>query len=316
MMMVEGSPPMELAAVLLVGLSMGLLVYKSSPNMLKREAYLRLTNTALFLTVYALIFLVGITTGNLLSTQKSSVIYSIILSIVFMVISVSASFAAAIMLVRVIHKNAGYAKAKPRIITRSSLVKQLAPPTISLLAGAVVGYIGTTVPGHYTYKLLLILILLAGFSLGLDIPSQREKLLVAGFTGILMSTTTMVASAISVIVLGSRLGLDLQALAVIGLASGWYTLAGPMLMKIGYNYALMGFLANLLREALHLVVYPLLARRGLAVEAVSIGGATTMDTGLPVVVVHGGTYASAVALAHGMMITLLAPIISSFILSL
>ena len=316
MTMVEGPPPMELAAVLLAGLGMGLLAYKSSPNTLKREAYLRLTNTALFFTVYALIFLVGITTGDLLSAQKSSVIYSIVLSIVFMAISVSASFAAAIMLVRVIHRNTRHVKAKPRIITRSSLAKQLAPPTLSLLAGAVIGYIGITVPEHYTYKLLLILILLAGFSLGLDMPSQRGRLLAAGFTGILMSTTTMVASALSVTVLGSRLGLDPQALAVVGLASGWYTLAGPMLMKIGHNYALIGFLANLLREALHLVLYPLLARRGLAVEAVSIGGATTMDTGLPVVVVHGGTYASAVALAHGMMITLLAPIISSFILSL
>ena len=76
----------------------------------------------------------------------------------------------------------------------------------------------------------------------------------------------------------------------------------------------VAFSSNMLREVLHIILYPIVYRR-CRIACIAMGGATTMDTGLPVVALYGGRDAVVAALVQGGLITLLAPILLTIILS-
>ncbi|KSW12518.1 hypothetical protein CF15_07305 [Pyrodictium occultum] len=185
---------------------------------------------------------------------------------------------------------------------------QPAATLLVLLAGVAAGYAGLRAPEGLVEPLLAALILAAGVAVGGQLPAQEARLAQAASRGLLLAASTMAASASASAALAAFTGtMPPGAAAALGAAAGWYSLAGPALAAVDPVYGLVAFLANLAREAMHLAFYPALARRGLRVEGIAVGGATTMDTGLPVVALHGGPYEAAVALVHGVVITLVAP---------
>lgn len=162
--------------------------------------------------------------------------------------------------------------------------------------------------------LLYILVLSAGLSMGglwaeRGIPSGRTAL-----QGFILGISLMLAGGVLGYIIGGLMGFDPVLTWIAGLASGWYSLAGPLVSLYDPVVGLSAFTANLLREVLHIGFYPYLAKGGYRCEGVSLGGATTMDTGLPVVIKYGGLDASMVALSQGLVITALAPIIASLLL--
>ncbi|MCE4601143.1 MAG: lysine exporter LysO family protein [Desulfurococcales archaeon] len=186
----------------------------------------------------------------------------------------------------------------------------------SLVAGLVLGATSIVEPSEYLVKLLLyILVLSAGFAIGgmwseKGLPSGREAL-----SGIALGLSVMAAGGFAGYATSLALNEDPRLATVIGLVSGWYSLAGPLIALHDPVLGLVAFLANLLREILHISIYPVLAARGWSCRGVSIGGATTMDTGLPVVVKFGGPSAALLALGQGAVITMLAPMASSFLVN-
>ena len=88
-----------------------------------------------------------------------------------------------------------------------------------------------------------------------------------------------------------------------------------MISSIDPVYGVSAFIANILRETLHIVLYPVLSRC-CSTAAVSMGGATTMDTGLPVVTLYGEPEDPVIALVQGGLITLTVPIILAYILNI
>ncbi|BES80973.1 LysO family transporter [Pyrodictium abyssi] len=177
-----------------------------------------------------------------------------------------------------------------------------------LAAGIALGYAGYTAPSGVFDPLLVVLVFAAGLAIGGQLPGQRMRLRSAGLQGLLLAVATLVSSAASAAVVAAVTGLaPPRPAAAIGAAAGWYSLAGPALARIDPGLGVVAFLANLFRESLHIALYPALARRGLRLQAIAVGGATTMDTGLPVVALHGGAYEAAVALVHGVALTLAAP---------
>ncbi|MEB3807221.1 MAG: lysine exporter LysO family protein [Desulfurococcales archaeon] len=187
--------------------------------------------------------------------------------------------------------------------------RYLAGIVSSLVAGLVLGATNIVEPSEYLVKLLLyILILSAGFTIGgmwgeRGLPSGREAL-----SGVALGLSVMAAGGLAGYAVSLVLGEDPRLATVIGLASGWYSLAGPLVALHDPVLGLVAFLANLLREILHISIYPVLAVRGWPCRGVSVGGATTMDTGLPVVVKFGGSRAALLALSQGAIITMIAPL--------
>ncbi|ADM27954.1 protein of unknown function DUF340 membrane [Ignisphaera aggregans DSM 17230] len=94
----------------------------------------------------------------------------------------------------------------------------------------------------------------------------------------------------------------------VSLGMGWYTFTGAYLLTIDRYFGLLGFAVNILREIIMFIVYPVLSKR-MSLEAICIGGATTADTTLPIITRFSGGEVALIAFIHGVIITLLIPII-------
>jgi len=91
---------------------------------------------------------------------------------------------------------------------------------------------------------------------------------------------------------------------------GWYSLSGVLIADLG-DAALgsAAFLANMIREALALLLIPVLAATRYPYTAIGAGGATAMDVTLPLIEQCAGPASVPVSFASGAMLSLLVPVL-------
>ncbi len=129
----------------------------------------------------------------------------------------------------------------------------------------------------------------------------------------------------SIVVVGSLAGSALfsmvlqeislpNALAV-GAGFGYYSLSGIFIGQIsGEEMGVIALLANLFREVITLVGAPFMVRYFGKLGAIVAGGATAMDTTLPVIVKATGKEYAIVSIFSGIVLTVLVPVLVPFIL--
>jgi len=74
----------------------------------------------------------------------------------------------------------------------------------------------------------------------------------------------------------------------------------------------MALLSNIFREMLSIIIMPLVVRYCGKIAAVAPGGATTMDTTLPVVVKYAGSEMSVISFVSGLTLSLLVVVLVPF----
>ncbi len=152
------------------------------------------------------------------------------------------------------------------------------------------------------------------FFIGMEMAQKREELVrdftEVGVLAILLPIATIMGSMAGGAIAGLLLpGITFGTGMTIASGCGWYSLTGPYLAKFNPEYGLIGFLANFMREITMLIFYPLLFKWLDPIAAVTIGGATTMDSTLPLVRKFAGRKAGIVAFAHGFVISLIVPLL-------
>jgi uncharacterized membrane protein YbjE (DUF340 family) len=91
---------------------------------------------------------------------------------------------------------------------------------------------------------------------------------------------------------------------------GWYSLSGVLITDMGSPFlGSIGFLANMFREAISLLLIPLLARAGAPELAIGVAGATSMDVTLPLVEQCCGPEYVPASVVHGALLSLLVPLL-------
>ncbi len=101
-------------------------------------------------------------------------------------------------------------------------------------------------------------------------------------------------------------GISLSA----SMAFGFYSLAGPLVAaRAGAVLGLLAFLTNFLREDLTMILSPVLGRRLHGEGLVAMGGATAMDTTLYFVTRYGDRDAGSLAIASGLVLTVVATLV-------
>ena len=112
-------------------------------------------------------------------------------------------------------------------------------------------------------------------------------------------------------------GLPPNEAAAVGAGFGWYSLSGALLAQI-YNAptGALAFLSNVLRELMAVVAMPILATRLPPAAAMAPGGATTMDTTLPIIARSMGSEAALLAFASGAALTILVPVLVPILIRL
>ncbi len=184
----------------------------------------------------------------------------------------------------------------------------------ALLIGMAVGHFYAPDFGNLYELMLYALIFIIGIDLGMNFRASELRKL--GKSALFLPAGTLAGSLLGGLGASLLLGIGLKWGLAISAGCGWYSLTGPLIGQYSAVYGALGFLANLTREILTVVFYPILSRRLPGNTAVAMGGATTMDTTLAVMTKFGGREAAVVAFVHGFVLTALVPFVIPIILQL
>jgi uncharacterized membrane protein YbjE (DUF340 family) len=186
---------------------------------------------------------------------------------------------------------------------------------ISLFAGLLVGKYTSYEFGDLALLMLYLLIFIIGLEIGKSRGVKREikKL---GKIALILPLATIIGSLLGGAFASFLLRFPLKWGIAVSAGFGWYSLTGPLLAAFSPIYGVIGFLANLTREIFTIIFYPLVIKRVPKELAVSMGGATTMDSTLPVLVKFGGKEITIIAFIHGFILTAIAPFLISLIAQL
>ncbi|NJE06252.1 lysine exporter LysO family protein [Thermococcus sp. M36] len=190
----------------------------------------------------------------------------------------------------------------------------LAYVLVSLIAGIAVGHFYSPDFGNLYEIMLYLLILIIGIDLGQSFRLKEIKKL--GKMAVKLPLGTLAGSLLGGLATSLLLGIEPRWGLAVSAGCGWYSLTGPLIGQYSVVYGTLGFLANLTREIFTVLLYPLAIKKIPKELAVSIGGATTMDTTLPIMTKFGGSEVALIAFAHGFVLTALVPFVVPFILQL
>ena len=268
--------------------------------------------------IWALLFLLGVEVGS-----DPAVVGSLATlggaALAIFALSVAGSIFAAWLLWRRIRGRAvpadeGEAAADGRVSTWSALCGSLVIVAF-FVAGCVVGLFapfdlaGSRVSAYVLYALM--------FCVGITLGNDRT---LAGRVRRLDPRLTLlpVATAVGTLA-GAALAAPLLAewsltdsLAV-GAGFGYYSLSSIFIADFrGPELATIALLCNVMREIFTLLAAPLVARWCGPLAAVSIGGATTFDTTLPIITQAAGRPYAVVSVFHGCVLDFSVPFLVTF----
>lgn len=174
---------------------------------------------------------------------------------------------------------------------------------------------GFITENDYSMYALYGLMFLVGISIGADreswkiIRQMNLKILIVPL-GIIAGT--LAGSAI----VGALVpDLNIRESMAVGAGFGYYSLSSIFISQIsGETLGVIALLSNILREILTLLLTPLLVLYFGKLGGIASGGATAMDTTLPVIVKYSGKEWGIIAVFSGIVLTVLVPFLVSFIL--
>lgn len=108
---------------------------------------------------------------------------------------------------------------------------------------------------------------------------------------------------------------DVREALAVGAGFGYYSLSSIIITELhGQQLGVVALLANVLRELMTLWLAPFFARHLGRLAPIAAGGATAMDTTLPVISRFAGREYTAIAVFSGVVLTILAPVLITLLL--
>lgn len=167
-----------------------------------------------------------------------------------------------------------------------------------------------------SYYALCCLMFCVGISIGCDtsvLKSFKEVNPRLMMLPIMTILGTLAGCAAVSILLGHRQFTDCLA---IGSGFGYYSLSSIFITQYrGAELGTIALLANISREILTLLCAPLLAKYFGRLAPISVGGATTMDTTLPIITRYTGESFIIVSIFHGFCVDFSVPFLVTFFCS-
>lgn len=162
---------------------------------------------------------------------------------------------------------------------------------------------------------LYCLMFLVGVGIGADkkswsvIHKLKLRIFLVPF-GIILGS--LAGAAISSLILPE---LQLNEVLAVSSGFGYYSLSSLLITEMaGESLGVIALLSNIMREMFTLVATPLLVIYFGKLAGISAGGATSMDTTLPVITRFTGKEWSIISVFSGIVLTLLVPFLVTFVL--
>lgn len=110
--------------------------------------------------------------------------------------------------------------------------------------------------------------------------------------------------------------INLREALAIGAGFGYYSLSSIIISQMrGETLGVIALLANLSREVLTLFLAPVMVKYLGKLAPIASGGATSMDTTLPVITRYSGKDYAVIAFFNGVVLSVAVPILVTFILN-
>ena len=164
---------------------------------------------------------------------------------------------------------------------------------------------------------LYLLMLLVGIGIGAD-PSALKAVKALNFRIALVPLFTIVGTTLGVLLVYLILPMfNLTDMLAIGYGFGYYSLSSIFIADIrGDELGVVALLANIMREIITLLFAPIFATLFGKLSPIVSGGATSMDTTLPIITKSSGKDYAMVSLIHGVILTILVPFLVTLVLGL
>ena len=186
------------------------------------------------------------------------------------------------------------------------------------IVGCIAGLLGAApyIPSNATFYCLCILLACVGFSIGQsrdladNIRRTKKKMLFLPLVTIISTWLGMIFVAYAF----PRY--SMAEWMAVGSGFGYYSLSSILITEVrGAELGTIALLYNVIREIVPIVLAPLLVRYFGPMAPISVGGATTADTTLPVITRESGEYFVPISIFHGITVDFTVPFLVPFFLS-
>ena len=168
----------------------------------------------------------------------------------------------------------------------------------------------------FSSYVLYLLMFFVGVSIGAD--KDVLKILKGAKLKIMLVPLSIVVGTFIGVGLTSFLITDIslkESLAV-GAGFGYYSLSSIFISQLHSELlGVIALLSNILREIITLLITPILVKYFGKLAPIASGGATAMDTTLPIITKFTGKEYAIIAVFSGIILTILVPFIVTFILT-
>ena len=166
-----------------------------------------------------------------------------------------------------------------------------------------------------TMYALFVLMFLVGVSIGSDKGAfyvLRKMNLKVLLVPLLVVVGSLSGTAITSLLLND---ISVQEAMSVGAGFGYYSLSSIFISEIsGQELGVVALLSNIFREIITLLAVPVLVRYFGKLAGIASGGATAMDTTLPIIVKFTGKEYGIIAIFSGIILTILVPVLVTVIL--
>ncbi len=280
----------------------------------KPHTYGTLLNHIILLTLSVMLFFMGVRIGVIENIGQKLVEIGLI-SISFAIATVIGTsivvLVTLLFLRKIIHRPEPH-KGKIHLLGHlKEPVYLLSIMAIGVVSGLLVPIL-KSVNGNITTLLLYLLLFLIGIQIitNKKETKDRSKNTIYRVSLFLLPLSTAIGSLLGGLAIGVFFSLSPGESLSLAAGFGWYTLSGVLITDMG-NPVLgsAGFMVNLFRETIALIVIPLLGRTRFSLVSIGIAGATSMDVTLPLIERSCGTEYVSLALSHGIILSLLVPLL-------
>ena len=183
---------------------------------------------------------------------------------------------------------------------------------VCFACGCVLGYLGADayLPARASYYSLCVLLLCVGFGIGQSEEIRRNlRHIDRGL--VLMPLVTILGTWVGALLVALLLqGRSVTDWLVVSSGFGYYSLSSMLISEMrGVELGTLALMYNVLREITTLLFAPLLLRLFGPLAPISIGGATTADTTLPIISRVCGPQFVAISIVHGLLVDFSVPLL-------
>ncbi len=189
--------------------------------------------------------------------------------------------------------------------------------TIGLLFGLFDLIPAIFIENDFSMYALYVLMFLVGISVGAD-SSSWSVIKKTNIKIILVPISVIVGSLAGAAAVSFMLSdISLRESMAVGTGFGYYSLSSIFISKLcNETLGVIALLSNILRELITLIATPIFVKYFGKLAGIASGGATSMDTTLPIIVEYSGKEWAIISIFSGIVLTIIVPFLVTFIIEI